>query len=80
MFIRIAQMGEKLGKGIATIINLYNPELIILGGSLSVTGDTIFLPVKSAINKYSLSTVSNDTQLKLPSWVSGPGSSEPVCW
>jgi len=61
----IAQMGEKLGKGIATIINLYNPELIILGGSLSVTGDTIFLPVKSAINKYSLSTVSNDTQLKL---------------
>ena len=61
----IAQMGEKLGKGIATIINLYNPELIILGGSLSLTGDTILLPVKSAINKYSLSIVSNDTQLKL---------------
>jgi glucokinase-like ROK family protein len=61
----IANMGEKLGKGIATIINLYNPELIILGGSLSVTGDTILLPVKSAINKYSLSTVSNDTQIKL---------------
>ncbi|HEX9509111.1 MAG TPA: ROK family transcriptional regulator [Puia sp.] len=61
----IAQMGEKLGRGIATIINLYNPELIILGGSLSLTGDTILLPVKSAINKYSLSIVSNDTQLKL---------------
>jgi predicted NBD/HSP70 family sugar kinase len=61
----IAQLGEKLGRGIATIINLYNPELIILGGSLSLTGDTILLPVKSAINKYSLSIVSNDTQLKL---------------
>jgi predicted NBD/HSP70 family sugar kinase len=61
----IAKMGEKLGRGIATIINLYNPELIILGGSLSLTGDTILLPVKSAINKYSLSIVSNDTQLKL---------------
>ncbi|MBN9382516.1 MAG: ROK family transcriptional regulator [Chitinophagaceae bacterium] len=60
----IAQVGEKLGKGIATIINLYNPELIILGGSLSLTGDIILLPVKSAINKYSLSLVNNDTLLK----------------
>ncbi len=61
----IAQTGEKLGKGIATLINLYNPELIILGGSLSLTGDYILLPVKSAVNKYSLSIVNNDTQLKL---------------
>lgn len=61
----IAQMGEKLGRGIATVINMFNPELIILGGSLSLTGDTILLPIKSAINKYSLSIVNNDTQLKL---------------
>ncbi len=58
-------MGEKLGRGIATVINMFNPELIILGGSLSLTGDTILLPIKSAINKYSLSIVNNDTQLKL---------------
>lgn len=61
----IAEMGEKLGKGIAILINLYNPELIILGGALSTTGDSIFLPIKSAINKYSLSLVNNDTQFKL---------------
>jgi glucokinase-like ROK family protein len=60
----IAEIGEKLGKAIAILINLYNPELIILGGALSATGDYIFLPVKSAIHKYSLSLVSNDTQLK----------------
>lgn len=61
----IAQTGGKLGRGIAVLINLFNPELIILGGSLSLTGDYILLPVKSAINKYSLSLVNNDTQLKL---------------
>lgn len=61
----IAEIGGKLGRGIATLINLYNPELVILGGSLSTTGDYIFLPVMSAINKYSLSLVNNDTKLKM---------------
>lgn len=61
----VAEIGEKLGKGIAILINLYNPELIILGGALSSTGECIFLPLKSAINKYSLSMVNNDTQFKL---------------
>ncbi|MBB6498848.1 ROK family protein [Pedobacter cryoconitis] len=61
----IAEIGEKLGRGIAALINLFNPELVILGGSLSATGDYLFLPVKSAINKYSLSLVNNDTELKM---------------
>ncbi|MGX5819520.1 ROK family transcriptional regulator [Chitinophaga lutea] len=61
----VAEIGEKLGKGIAMLINLFNPELVILGGSISTTGDYIRLPIKSAINKYSLSLVNNDTQLIL---------------
>lgn len=61
----VATIGEKLGKGIAMLINLFNPELVILGGSMSTTGDIIRLPIKSAINKYSLSLVNNDTQLVL---------------
>lgn len=61
----IAEIGEKLGRGIALLINLFNPELVILGGSLSSTEDYIRLPIKSAINKYSLSLVNNDTQLRI---------------
>jgi len=61
----IAHVGEKLGRGIALLINIFNPELVILGGSLSTTGEYIRLPIKSAINKYSLSLVSGDTQLKV---------------
>lgn len=61
----IAEIGEKLGKGIAILINLYNPELVILGGSLSSTGAYIRLPIKSAIYKYSLSIVNNDTKLEM---------------
>ncbi|MEO7315283.1 MAG: ROK family protein [Ginsengibacter sp.] len=61
----IAKIGDKIGRGIALLINLYNPELVIIGGSLAETGDYIRLPIKSAINKYSLSLVNNDTQLKM---------------
>jgi glucokinase-like ROK family protein len=61
----LAEVGEKLGKGLAALINIFNPELIILGGTLSETGDFLRLPTRSAINKYSLSLVNTDTELKL---------------
>jgi predicted NBD/HSP70 family sugar kinase len=59
----IAEMGEKIGRGIAVLINIFNPELVVLGGTLAETEDYIRLPVKSAINKYSLNLVNSDTQL-----------------
>ncbi len=61
----LADMGEKLGRALAVLINLFNPELVILGGTLAETGDYLRLPARSALNKYSLSLVNNDTQVKL---------------
>ncbi|GAB3986003.1 ROK family transcriptional regulator [Spirosoma daeguense] len=61
----IAKLGENLGRGIAFLINVLNPELVILGGSLATTQEYIQLPIKTSLNKYSLSLVNNDTQLKL---------------
>ncbi|HZI01362.1 MAG TPA: ROK family transcriptional regulator [Flavisolibacter sp.] len=61
----IAQVGEKIGRGLGVLINLFNPELVILGGTLAQTGDYIKLPIRSALHKYSLSLVNNDSQLRL---------------
>lgn len=61
----IAELGEKIGRGISVLINLFNPELVIIGGILAETGDYIRLPIRSALNKYSLSLVNNDTQLRM---------------
>lgn len=61
----VAQVGEKIGKGLAVLMNIFNPELVILGGTLAQTGDYIRLPLRSALNKYSLSLVNNDSQLKM---------------
>ncbi len=59
----IADIGEKIGKGLAVLINIFNPELVILGGILAESGDFIRLPAKSALNKFALNLVSNDTKL-----------------
>jgi predicted NBD/HSP70 family sugar kinase len=61
----IAEVGEKIGRGLAILINIFNPELVILGGTLAETGDYIKLPIRSALNKFSLSLVNSDTQLRL---------------
>lgn len=60
----LAEIGEKIGKALAILINIFNPELVVLGGLVSETGDFLRLPVRSALNKYSLGLVNADTQLK----------------
>lgn len=58
------ELGEKLGRALSVLTNIFNPELVILGGTLSETGEYLRLPTKNALNKFSLSLVSNDSQLK----------------
>ncbi len=61
----ITSIGEKLGRGIGVLINLFNPELVVVGGSLSAVGDYLMLPIRTALNKYSLSLVNRDSHLSL---------------
>ena len=60
----IEEVGEKLGKAVAFLINTFNPETIIVGGNLAAAGDYIMLPLKSSTNKYSLNLVYKDTKFR----------------
>ncbi len=60
----IEEVGRTLGKAIAGLINLFNPELVIIGGRLSETRDYLMLPIKSSINKHSLNFVNQDTTFR----------------
>ncbi|MCW1735700.1 ROK family transcriptional regulator [Anaerorudis cellulosivorans] len=59
----VEQVGYKLGKYIAGLINIFNPELVIIGGQVSETEGFIMLPIRSAVRKYSLSLVNKDTRI-----------------
>ena len=61
----VEEVGMLLGRWLAGLINLFNPDLVILGGPLSLAQDYLRLPVKSAMKKYSLNLVNQDTELKI---------------
>ena len=61
----IEEAGEKIGKSIAFLINIFNPELVIIGGNMAQAGDYLMLPLKSATNKYSMNLVYKDTCFRL---------------
>ena len=61
----VEEIGQKLGRYLAGLINLLNPELVIIGGVLAQTGDYILQPIKSAVRKYSLNLVNKDSVIAL---------------
>jgi predicted NBD/HSP70 family sugar kinase len=54
-----------LGRGIAGVINIFNPGLVIIGGRLIVGKDHLLLPVRTVVNKYSMARVASDTKIRL---------------
>jgi predicted NBD/HSP70 family sugar kinase len=61
----VEDIGRKLGEQLAGIINIFNPEMVIIGGTLSLTGDYIMQPIITAIKKYSLNLVNKDSVITL---------------
>lgn len=45
------RMGEYIGIGMASVVNLLNPERIIVGGGVADAGDILLTPLKETIKK-----------------------------
>lgn len=61
----IEEIASQLGKGVAAMINIFNPEQVIIGGELSKAGDYLKMAVIGSIRKYSLSIVNRETTVEL---------------
>lgn len=61
----VEKVGATLGRALAGFINVFNPGLVVIGGTLADAKDYLLLPIKSAINKHSLTLVNKDTAIKL---------------
>lgn len=45
------EIGEYLGIAIANLINMYNPEIIIIGGGVAQAGGLLFVSIKRTVKK-----------------------------
>lgn len=59
-----AEVGKWLGRGMAYLIQIFNPELIIIGGQVAVANQFILAPIQQAIHTFSNRDISNDTQIQ----------------
>ncbi|MGN6540861.1 MAG: ROK family protein [Ginsengibacter sp.] len=60
-----SEAGYNLGLGIAILITLFNPELIILSGRGAAAGKLWLAPIQQAINEHCIPKISEDTQIKI---------------
>lgn len=61
----LSAIGENLGKGIAILIQLFNPELIVLGGKMAEAGQFLTTPIRQAVNKYCISQISDQAIIEV---------------
>lgn len=59
----LEQLGVKLGKNLAGMINVFNPDTVIIGGPLSKANYYLLPAIRQAVNKYSLPLVHRDTNI-----------------
>lgn len=60
----VEEIASTLGRGLAGIINILNPDLVVIGGRLAVCGDYLMLPLRSTVKKLALNIVNQDTKIK----------------
>ena len=61
----IEEIGTTLGRVIAGLINIFNPDLVVVGGKVASVKEYFMLPIKSAVQKHSLNIINRDTTIKL---------------
>ena len=61
----LSDVGLNLGRGISMLIQLLNPELIVLGGVVAEANQYILTPIQQALNVYSMAKSREKTQIAL---------------
>jgi len=61
----VEEVGDTLGRAVAGLINVFNPDVVVVGGRLCVTEQYLMPPLLGAVSRLSLNLVSNDTVIKV---------------
>lgn len=62
-----SQAGAYLGKAIAVLIHLFNPEIVIIGGKVAGARHFLLNPIQQSLNKYTIHRIKQDTEILVSS-------------
>jgi N-acetylglucosamine repressor len=60
-----SEAGEAIGIGIAGLINVFNPDKVIVGGPISISGNHLFPAIINSIKKHTLPDLNQNVQILL---------------
>ncbi len=58
-----SEFGAYFGTAIASLVNLVNPSIVIIGGTLSTSGYLLLAPIQETVSKRSLLVTSNTVRI-----------------
>src|SRR5690606_37149101 len=60
----VNKIGYMLGKGIATLIHIINPELVLISGRGAKAKDVLLPKIQSAVLEFSIKRLSQNTKIQ----------------
>ncbi len=69
----LAETGAIIGAGVANLINIFNPEMVVIGGAMSIAGEHLLPTIKEAVQERALAEMRRQVQVLLSAF--GPDAS-----
>ncbi|HVP02302.1 MAG TPA: ROK family transcriptional regulator [Solirubrobacteraceae bacterium] len=59
----IADAGHQIGVAVANLCNIFNPSMVVVGGTLSGAGDLLLDPLRDAVSRYAIASAAQDVSV-----------------
>jgi len=59
----INKLGHFLGEALSSLVHIFNPEMIIIGGKVALAENYLINPIENSLNKYTISHIKKDTEV-----------------
>jgi predicted NBD/HSP70 family sugar kinase len=59
----ITDAGREIGEALANLLNIFNPEIVVVGGALAGAGDLLLEPIRAAVASNAIAPVSESTTI-----------------
>ncbi len=56
----IADAGHQIGVAVANLCNIFNPSMVVVGGTLSAAGELLLGPMRDAVSRYAIASAAED--------------------
>jgi glucokinase len=59
----LRDIGERLGSGIGTLVNVFDPELVVIGGGFAAAGDLVLEPARAILRREAIGPAKDRVQI-----------------